>query len=114
MSAWFLTMHTHSRARRCLQGYTKKNVYLEKSIARMLAHRTKLVANNKLILEEAARWDLGARRGTGVESVGRDWSRAGKERRLCAGIALTAAGSSISVADVQCSQSAGAVDDAVE
>lgn len=80
----------------------------------MLAHRTKLAADNKSILEEAARWDLGARRGTGVESVGRDWSRAGQGRRLCAGIALAAAGSLISAVGGRCSKSAGAADGAVE
>lgn len=80
----------------------------------MLAHRTKLAADNKLILKEAARWGLGARRETGVESVGRDWSRAGKGRRLGAGIALAAVGSLISAVGGRCSTSAGAADDAVE
>lgn len=80
----------------------------------MLAHRTKLAADNKLILEEAARWELGERRGTDVELVGRDWSRAGKERRLCAGIELMASGSLISAVGGRCSKSAGAADDAVE
>lgn len=90
-------------------------MYLEKNIDRTLAHRTKLAADNKLILEEAAHWELGVlRRGTDVESVGRDWSRAGKERRLCAGIALMTAGSLISAVGGRCSKSAGAADDAVE
>lgn len=89
-------------------------MYLEKSIDRTLAHRTKLAADNRLVLEEAARWDLAARRGTGVESVGRDWSRAGKGRHLCAGIAPAAAESLISAVGGQCSKSAGAADDAVE
>lgn len=80
----------------------------------MLAHRTKLAADNRLILEEAARWDLAARKGIGVESVGRDWSRAGKGRRLCAGNAPAAAGSLISAVGGQCSKSAGAADGAVE
>lgn len=80
----------------------------------MLAHRTKLAANNRSILEEAARLDLAARRGTGVESVGRDWSRAEKGRHLCAGIAPAAAGSLISDVGEQCSKSADAAYDAVE
>lgn len=77
----------------------------------MLAHRTKLAADNRLILEEVARLDPAARRGTGVESVGRDWSRAGKGRRPSA---PAAAGSLISGVGEQYSKSAGAADDAVE
>lgn len=78
----------------------------------MLAHRTKLAAGSKLILEVVARWELGARRGTDVESVGRDWPRAGKKRRLCG---VMAAESLISAVGGRCcSKSAGAADDAVE
>ncbi len=76
-----------------------------------LACRMELDVRNRQLPKEADRWDLAARRGTGVvESGGRDWRRAERGRGLDAGVG-PAAGESLDVAaGGRCSKSAGAAD----